>query len=163
VPGNRSVVRNVQPTMANQALTSAVRGGCVGVLLLTGCGTGPARPELPPIRMTSHGGFDSSSDTWLIAADGSWTFTNSVRSLPPRTTTRTGRLTDAQLRDLAPLARDPALTVEMSIEPGSCTISDGATERLEIGSVRYLANWCDEFRPLTARIRARIVALTVGS
>jgi hypothetical protein len=149
--------------MTNLALTHAVRGGCVGVLLVTGCGTGPARPELPPIRMTSHGGFESNSHTWVIAADGSWTFTNSVRSLPPRTTTRTGRLTDGQLRDLAPLAHDPALTAEMSMEPGSCTISDGPTERLEIGSVRYLADWCDEFRPLTARIRARIVALTVDS
>jgi len=121
--------------------------------------------RLPSISMTSHGGFETLSQKWAIAPDGSWTFTESTkssRSHPAKTTTRSGRLTAEQRHELAVLAADPALYYELQTAPARCNVSDGPTERLEVGSARYLANWCREYRPLIARIRARIEALTTG-
>ena len=105
------------------------------------------------------------SQRWVIAEDGSWTFTESTKSFkshPATTTTRSGRLTAEQRHELAVLAADPALYYELQTAPAGCTVSDGPTERLEVGSARYLASWCREYRPLIARIRARIEALTIG-
>jgi len=154
--------------MVNLGLVKTLRAGGIVVLLITGC-IAIARlvPEarLPPIIMTSHGGFEPMSQEWAIAPDGSWTFTESTKgfmSHPPETTTRSGRLTAEQHHELARLAADPALDYELRTAPGRCTISDGSTERLEVGSARYLASWCPEYRPLIARIRARIEAFTIG-
>jgi len=122
--------------------------------------------RLPPITMTSHGGFETMSQRWVIAADGSWTFTESTKSFmshPATMTTRSGLLTAEQRHDLAVLAADPALYYELQTAPARCDVSDGSTELLEVGSARYLASWCREYRPLIARIRARIQAYTIGA
>jgi hypothetical protein len=76
---------------------------------------------------------------------------------------RSGRLTDRQRRDLAALAGDLLLRRELLGGHRACGVSDGATERLEVGSMKYLAGWCAENRPHIRRLRARIVALTTGS
>jgi hypothetical protein len=154
--------------MVNLGLVKTLRAGGILVLLVAGC-IAIARlvPEarLPPIVMTSHGGFETMSQEWTIAADSSWTFSESTKSFmshPATTTTRSGRFTAEQQHELAALAADPALDFELRTATGRCTVSDGSTERLDVGSVRYIASWCREYRPLIARIRARIEALTIG-
>jgi len=115
--------------------------------------------------MTSHGGLEGFSQKWVIAADGSWTvtkYTQGYQSHPPTTTTRSGQLTAVQQHEVAGLAADPALHYELTAVQAKCTISDGPTERFEMGSVEYRASWCREYRPLIARIRARIAAFTIG-
>jgi len=113
--------------------------------------------------MTGGGGFDPTSSVWTIAPDGSWTFTEKIRIQSPRATSRSGRLTDAQHREIALLANDPALLAEMRTAHGSCSVSDGPDERPEIGAIRYSASWCKERRPRIDHLRSRIVALTTGS
>ena len=154
--------------MVNAGFVKTLRAGSILVLLAIGCiviAKLVPEPRLPPIVMTSHGGFETMSQRWAIAADGSWTFTESTKSFmshPAETTTHSGRLTAEQQHELAVLAADPALYYELRTAPGRCTISDGPTERLDVGSVRYVASWCREYRPLIARIRARIEAFTIG-
>ena len=145
-----------------------LRAGGILVLLVAGC-IAIARlapePRLPHIIMTSHGGLEGMSQKWAIAADGSWTFTELIQSFmshPAKTTTRSGRLTPQQEHELVALAVDPALYVELQTVPGRCTVCDGPTERLEVGSVRYIASWCRQNLPLIAEIRARIEAFTIG-
>jgi hypothetical protein len=165
---NGSWACRVYSTMVNVGIVKTLRVGGILVLLVAGC-IAIARlvpePSLPPIIMTSHGGFETMSQKWAIAADGSWTFTESTKSFmshPAEKTARSGRLTAEQQHALAVLAADPALYYELQTAPGRCTTSDGPTERLDVGSVRYVASWCPEYRPLIARIRARIEALTIG-
>jgi hypothetical protein len=143
---------------------------CAGVLLLTGCDPqAPAKPgPLPAITMTSGGGFQPSAQFWTIAPDGSWTWVQEDKSIragvvPSQKPARSGQLTAAQRDELALLANDPRLRAELRQRHGRCTISDGPEERLEVGSLRYLANWCHEKRPRIRDLRARIVALTTGS
>jgi hypothetical protein len=154
--------------MANARLVKTLRAVGIFVLFVCACiaiSRLVPEPRLPPIVMTSHGGFETVSQKWAIAADGSWTFLESTKSFmshPAEATTRSGRLTAKQQHELAHLATDPALYYELRTVSGRCTVSDGSTERLEVGSVRYLASWCREYRPLIARIRARIEAFTTG-
>ena len=144
---------------------------CVGVLLLAGCGDSSVRSEsvaLPEITMTSGGGFEASSQVWKIGADGSWTWAREdkpVRSgdVPSQQPARSGRLTEAQRSELAALATDPRLRDELRRAHEDCQVSDGPTERLEVGSIDYLANWCHERRPRIQQLRARIVSLTTAS
>jgi hypothetical protein len=85
------------------------------------------------------------------------------RLQPPRTTSRSGRLTDCQRREIARLANDPALLLELRTAPGPCSVSDGPDERLEVGPIRYRASWCNEHWPRIDHLRGRIVPLTTGS
>lgn len=142
-----------------------------GVAILTGfCTPSPTgTPEaLPAITMTSGGGFDGSSQTWVIGTDGSWTWLREDKSMgpgdrPSPPPARSGRLTEAQRAELALLATDPQLRGELRADHDDCTISDGPAERLTVGPVKYLASWCDEFRPRIQRLRERITALTTGA
>jgi pimeloyl-ACP methyl ester carboxylesterase len=154
-PGNGRAARGVRPPMTRWV---AVLLLCV----LSGCG-GPAAPTLPAIAMTSHGGFEPIAETWTIAPDGAWTWVRQVRMPGAPELSRTGRLTDRQRRDLANLAGDLLLRRELLGGHRACGVSDGATERLEVGSMKYLAGWCGENRPHIRRLRARIVAVTTGS
>jgi hypothetical protein len=144
-----------------------VLGGTLVAVVLAGCAPGrpaqgPTAPPatLPAITMTSGGGFAPESWVWTIAPDGAWTFTEQTRLASAGTRSRTGRLTDAQRRELAGLANDPALLTELATSPGPCSVSDGTEERLQVGSVGYLANWCGEHRPHIDHLRERIIALT---
>lgn len=117
--------------------------------------------------MTSGGGFAANSQVWRVASDGSWSWVRkdkamSADAVPSPVPERRGRLTEAQRVELALLATAPDLQRELRRSPGPCTVSDGMSERLDVGAVRYLANWCDEHRPYTEELRARIVALTTG-
>lgn len=150
----------------------------VAALLLTGCGaTAPpatvsgeptaavrSRGEipLPAIDMTSGGGFDGQSESWTIAVDGWWTYTYVSRVNSAPATARHGQLTDDQRRELALMADDIALHTEMRKARSSCEVSDGPSERLQVGPIRYVASWCDEYRPLIRQFRARIRSLTTG-
>jgi hypothetical protein len=140
---------------------------CAALFALTGCGdlSRPSRTlDLPPIVMTTGGGFAAASSRWTISPDGSWTKVTEVHSetvTPPPPVS--GRLTEAQRQELAYLANDQELHIEMLREPGACTVSDGDEERLEIGPDHYLSNWCDEYRPRIAAIREQIRAFTVRS
>lgn len=139
---------------------------CAGVLLLTGCADAPVADrarDLPTITMTTGGGFEGRSRQWTITPDGSWTWTEEFRGTgaspePPRT----GRLTEAQRGELAVLATEPALGFELSKDHAPCTVSDGSSERLEVGSLRYVASWCREDRPRIAHLRERILSFTTG-
>ena len=93
---------------------------------------------------------------WTVGPDGSWTWTHEGTAEPPRA----GRLTEAQQRELAVLATDPLLQHELRGRRHPCDISDGPEERLEVGTLHYLAGWCDGRRPRIAGMRARIPALT---
>ncbi|MET0493766.1 MAG: hypothetical protein ABW000_11625 [Actinoplanes sp.] len=129
----------------------------LSLLLLAGCGTPiTTAPALPAITMTSGGGFEGTSQVWTVAPDGSWKWTHEGTAAPPRA----GRLTEAQRRELAVLATDPLLQHELRGRRHRCDISDGPEERLEVGSLRYLAGWCDGRRPHIAELRTRIPALT---
>jgi hypothetical protein len=130
-------------------------------LLLAGCGSLPitTTPTLPAITMTSGGGFEETSQVWTVGPDGSWTWTHEGTAEPPRA----GRLTEDQRRELAVLATDPLLQHELRGRRHRCEISDGPAESLEVGSLRYLAGWCDGRRPHIARMRARIPDLTTTS
>lgn len=117
--------------------------------------------------MTSGGGFQGSSQVWKIAPDGSWSWVHEDTivhgEVPSQKPPRNGRLTETQRNELAVLANDPRLRRELRKAPGRCTISDGPEERLEVGSTKYLANWCHEDRPRIKHLRERIVSLTTGS
>jgi hypothetical protein len=138
----------------------------VTVLVVAGCSDPPVSDDpvaLPEIAMTSGGGFETSSQRWTIAPDGSWTWTredkgNQVSPAPPRT----GKLTEPRVEELAVLATEPALRRELRRGHRSCDISDGSSEHLDVGSLRYLASWCPEDRPHIRRLRERIVSLTTG-
>jgi hypothetical protein len=113
--------------------------------------------------MTSGGGLDPTSSVWTIAPDGSWTLTEKTHLKQRPATIRSGRLTDAQRSEIARLANDPALLTELRAAHEPCSMSDGPNERLEVGPVRYRASWCNEHRRHIDHLRARIVALTLGS
>jgi hypothetical protein len=80
------------------------------------------------------------------------------RGEPPRS----GRLTEAQRNELTGLAVDPLLLQELRTTPGRCEVSDGPEERLEVGEVHYLANWCRADRPRIEHLRERITTFTTG-
>src|SRR3954467_6317049 len=98
-----------------------------GLLLLTGCGHPPRPADLPAITMTSGGGFETSSQRWTIAPDGSWTWTRTdkavrVKEMPSQQPPLSGRLTEAQRGELAALATAPALGFELSKNHARCDI-----------------------------------------
>jgi hypothetical protein len=119
----------------------------------------PAALVMPAIVMSSGGGLESTSDQWSIAVDGSWTRTRTVRTNPQAITSRTGHLSEGQRRDLARLSTNPALLAEMRAPNPRCTISDGPSERLDVGAVRYWTSWCGALRPHVTQIRTRIETL----
>jgi hypothetical protein len=169
--GTVRAVRHVRLAMMMSGRLRAALLFSVGVLLLAGCGDAPvstASVALPEITMTSGGGFETSSQVWKIAPDGSWTWVRvdkqmSKDDVPSQRPPRNGRLTETQRRELAVLATDPRLRRELRRAPGHCNVSDGAEEHLDVGSIKYLANWCNEIRPRIQYLRARIVSLTAGS
>jgi hypothetical protein len=128
------------------------------LMLLTTFGDPPATAaDLPAITMTSGGGFAGSSQVWTISPDGSWTWAREDRSTrAPDPPPRFGRLTGPQREELAVLATDPRLRLELRRPPRPCHVSDGDAERLNVGPVRYLAGWCLDYRPRIRRLRARI-------
>jgi hypothetical protein len=133
----------------------------VVVLLLAGCGG--SGPELPAVGMTSGGGFEGTSQSWTIAPDGTWTWNredriDGLRAWPPRS----GRLTGAAFEEIRRLATDPDLVREMRLPHERCDVSDGSSERLDVGGNHYLSGWCDGTRKHIQRLRQRVVALTTG-
>jgi hypothetical protein len=134
----------------------------LGVMLLTTFGDPPtADANLPEITMTSGGGFASSSQQWTISSDGSWTRVRKDRSTrSPDEPPRSGQLTEAQRHELAVLATDPRLRLELRRPPRPCGVSDGGEEHLDVGPIHYLAGWCLDYRPRIKQLRARIVDFT---
>jgi hypothetical protein len=142
----------------------------LGVMLFTTFGDPPviSRPaSLPEITMTSGGGFDPSSQEWTIAPDGSWTWARTDRSMHSdevqQPLPRFGRLTEAQRNELAVLATDPRLRLELRRPPRPCHVSDGDAASLDVGSLRYLAGWCSDYRPHIKQLRTRIMSFTAAS
>jgi len=137
----------------------------LGLLLLAGCGGGPAL-TLPEITMTSHGGFEPSAQEWTIHPDGSWVWVRTDKqigdSAPSAPPARSGRLTEAQRSELTAAARDPRLIKEMRAWQRHCSVSDGPYESLVVGSVKFVASWCRENRPRIKQLRERVAALTTA-
>jgi len=120
---------------------------------------------LPAITMTAGGGFAPQSQIWTIAPDGTWTYRlgNHLGVRPSTAPTRTGRLSAAQIRELAALVRDPALVTELHTPRVQCDVTDGPDERLKVGQLERMASWCPENLPHIAQLRTWIQQVTTGS
>jgi hypothetical protein len=117
--------------------------------------------ELPPITMTSGGGFAGTAWIWSISPDGSWTYQVQEHGQQPAQR-RSGQLSEAQRRQIAALATDPALQTELRVPRPKCNVSDGEDERLKVGPVERIASWCKEDLPNITRLRDWILATTTG-
>jgi hypothetical protein len=117
--------------------------------------------ELPPITVTSGGGFAPTAWIWSISPDGSWTYQVTHHGMVPDQSRR-GHLTEEQRRQLAALATDPALQAELRRPRPPCDVTDGDNARTKVGTVERVASWCPEDLPNIARLRAWIQAATTG-
>jgi hypothetical protein len=139
--------------------------------LATSGGVSPSAPSLPGgsgatttrgvpgtsgVTISRTGGIAGVQQTIVIAADGSWTYTDGRDG-----STQQGKLTTAQREDIDRLAGDPAIVAESRAKASTARCSDGFIYTIGLGEISTRYEQCGATkRPATDQLLAAVLQAT---